>query len=145
MKSDEKILTQCLFFTSNRFSNLMRKLADETFAELEISSSYVYLLIIVNQYPGITQNELSGKLDISPSTCTRFVDRLVRQGLIDKTLEWKTAHLTLTEKGEALRTRIDESLLALYHRYSEILGTETGNDLARNLYLASEVLKKHGY
>ena len=42
-----------------------------------IGVPYVYMLVVVNQYDGITQSELAEKLDIAPSTCTRFVERLV--------------------------------------------------------------------
>ena len=55
MKSDESVLAKCLFFTSNRLSNIMRKVADEAFSNLDVTPSYVYLLVLVNQYNGITQ------------------------------------------------------------------------------------------
>lgn len=70
-------MTKCLFFTSNRLSNTLRKKAEDAFKNLGIGVPYVYMLVVVNQYDGITQSELAEKLDIAPSTCTRFVERLV--------------------------------------------------------------------
>ena len=70
-------MTKCLFFTSNRLSNILRKKAEDAFKDLGIGVPYVYMLVVVNQYDGITQSELAEKLDIAPSTCTRFVERLV--------------------------------------------------------------------
>jgi DNA-binding MarR family transcriptional regulator len=84
MKNDESVLAKCLFFTSNRLSNIMRKVADEAFINLDIASSHVYLVVIVNQYNGITQSDLSLKLDISASTSTRFVEKFVSQGILRK-------------------------------------------------------------
>lgn len=77
LNTDESILTKCLFFTSNRLSNPLRKKAEDAFKDLGIGVPYVYMLVVVHQYDGITQSELAEKLDIAPSTCTRFVERLV--------------------------------------------------------------------
>ena len=68
MKSDESTLRRCLFFTSNRLSNILRRIANDVCSDSGIAVPYIYLLIIVNQYPQITINELSAKLDIAPST-----------------------------------------------------------------------------
>lgn len=84
MNTDESILTKCLFFTSNRLSNILRKKAEDAFKDLGIGVPYVYMLVVVNQYDGITQSELAEKLDIAPSTCTRFVERLVKEGILCK-------------------------------------------------------------
>ncbi len=84
MNTDESILTKCLFFTSNRLSNILRKKAEDAFKDLGIGVPYVYMLVVVNQYDGITQSELAEKLDIAPSTCTRFVERLVKEGILRK-------------------------------------------------------------
>lgn len=145
MKSDESVLAKCLFFTSNRLSNIMRKVADEAFNELDIASSYVYLLVIVNQYSGITQSELSEKLDISASTCTRFVDKLVEQDILRKEFEWKTAHIYLTDKGRNTCEQIDSCFDKLYKSYTEILGEDVSNNLAEEMWKVSERLAKKGY
>lgn len=54
MNTDESILTKCLFFTSNRLSNILRKKAEDAFKDLGIGVPYVYMLVVVNQYDGIT-------------------------------------------------------------------------------------------
>jgi len=145
MKSDESVLTKCLFFTSNRLSNIMRKVADEAFSDLDISSSYVYLLVIVNQYCGITQSELAEKLDISASTCTRFVDKLVTQDILRKEYDWKTAHIYITDKGKNTCEQIDSSFEKLYKCYTDILGEDVSNTLANDMWCVSEMLAKKGY
>lgn len=145
MKSDESVLAKCLFFTSNRLSNIMRKVADEAFSNLDVSSSYVYLLVIVNQYSGITQSELSQKLDISPSTCTRFVDKLVSQDILRKEYDWKTAHIYLTDKGKDICEHIDDCFQNLYKCYTDILGEDVSNNLAEEMWKVSESLAKKGY
>ncbi|SMC18576.1 DNA-binding transcriptional regulator, MarR family [Clostridium acidisoli DSM 12555] len=145
MKSDESVLAKCLFFTSNRLSNIMRKVADEAFSNLDIASSYVYLLILVNQYNGITQSELSQKLDIAPSTSTRFVDKLISQDIVKKEYQWKTAHIYLTDKGKYICEQIDDCFKNLYKCYTDILGEDVSNNLAKEMWEVSEALAKKGY
>ena len=99
MKIDESILSMCLYFTSNRFARYMTKIAEEAFAKINLSPTYVYLLVVVNQYPGITQKELCEKLSIAPSTSTRFIDKLEKQNLVYRHFDWKETHIHLTEKG----------------------------------------------
>ena len=145
MKSDESVLAKCLFFTSNRLSNIMRKVADEAFSNLEIAPSYVYLLVLVHQYNGITQSELSQKLDIAASTSTRFVDKLISQDILKKEYEWKTAHIYLTDKGKDICEQIDDGFKNLYKCYTDILGEDVSNNLAKEMWEVSEALAKKGY
>ena len=140
IKADETVLSKCMFFVANRLSNILRREAEEAFKGLGIGVPYVYLLILVNQYDGITQTELGGKLDIAPSTCTRFVDKLVRDGLLRKEYEWKTAHVFMTDKGREKCAGIDESLLKLRRKYCEILGEETAVNLTMKIWNVCEAL-----
>lgn len=140
MNTDESILTKCLFFTSNRLSNILRKKAEAAFKDLGIGVPYVYMLVVVNQYDGITQSELAEKLDIAPSTCTRFVERLVKEGILRKEFEWKTAHIFLTEEGKKVCRGIDESLLTLHQSYCQPLGEKRALQLIRDIGAACETL-----
>lgn len=145
MKIDESILSMCLYFTSNRFARYMTKIAEEAFAKINLSPTYVYLLVIVNQYPGITQKELCEKLSIAPSTSTRFIDKLEKLDLVYRRLEWKETHIHLTEKGMQLTEEIDECFDEFRKLYTSILGEEKSDALAKALYDANEVLKKEKF
>lgn len=142
MKIDESILSMCLYFTSNRFARYMTKFAEEAFAKINLSPTYVYLLVIVNQYPGITQKELCEKLSIAPSTSTRFIDKLEKLDLVYRRLEWRETHIHLTEKGMQLTEEIDECFHEFRKLYTSILGEEKSDALAKALYDANEILKK---
>ena len=55
MKADETTLQKCLFFTSNRLSNVLRRIANDICSKTGIALPHVYLLIVVNQYKGISR------------------------------------------------------------------------------------------
>ena len=81
MKANENTLPSCLFFSANRLANVLRRIVNSVYEETGIATPHIYLLIIVNQYAGITITELSEKLDIAPSTCTRIENTLVKKGI----------------------------------------------------------------
>ena len=139
-QADETALSKCMFFASNRLSNILRRKAEEAFSELGVSVSEVYMMIIVNQYDGITQGELAGKLDIAPSTCTRFVDKLIQRELLRKEYRWKTANVFMTDKGREIYRGIGECLLRLRRMYCDILGEDEAVRLTREIWSACEVL-----
>jgi len=142
MKMDETALTKCLFFTSNRLSNVMRRMANDIYKSTGLSTPSIYLLIVVNQYPGITMTELSDKLDIAPSTCTRFVNILDKQGILSKEIEWKTVHIYLTDKGRKKTEKIDAVMIELAQRCNDILGPDVAASLPAEMVAAAEKLEK---
>ncbi len=142
MKSDESTLKKCLFFTSNRLSNILRRIANSVCSDTGIAVPYIYLLIIVNQYPEITINELSEKLDIAPSTCTRFVNALVKDGILEKKQEWKTVHVSLTKKGNLKTEGIDESINKVYQKCIEVMDKSEYETLASLIVKVADKLDK---
>jgi DNA-binding MarR family transcriptional regulator len=145
LKLDDSILSTCLFFTSNRFARAMTKIAEEIFSKTGISPAYSYLLVVVHQYPGITQKELCEKLSIAPSTSTRFIDKLVKLDLVHRVSEWKETHIYLTEKGMELYGEICECFSDFYDRYTSVLGETESEQLTKLIHESSEILKKEGY
>nr|WP_246569989.1 MarR family transcriptional regulator [Lentibacillus saliphilus] len=107
-----------------------------------MSPTYVYLLVIVNQYPGITQKALCEKLSIAQSTNTRFIDKLEKQNLVYRRSEWKESHIHLTEKGIQLSAQIDACFDELQEQYTSILGEDRSHEIAQALYESNELLKR---
>ena len=140
MEANETTLSTCLFFTANRLANVLRRIVNDVFAETEIATPHVYLLIVVNQYPGITISELSEKLDVAPSTCTRFVNALVKQGILQKKQEWKTVHLSITSFGKEKTEGIDACLKNLHERCKAVIGEEAYQQLSADMWRAANQL-----
>lgn len=141
MKIDESIISMCLSFRANSFARQMTKIAEKVFAKIDLAPTYVYLLVIVNQYPGITQKELCGKLSIAPSTSTRFIDKLEKRDLVYRQFQGKETHIHLTEKGIRLCEEIDDLYDEFNRKYTSILGEERCQVLVKELYESIEILK----
>lgn len=139
---DESFLHNCLFFTTNRLSRSITKIAEEEFAPTGMTPMYGYIIRLVNGTPGISQKELSEKLYITASTLTRFIDKLEGRQLVERKVQGKTVLIYPTPKGNALEEEICNASKRLFKRYEEVVGTEMALQLSRDLEAASEQLER---
>lgn len=135
------LLNCCLYFTANTLARIMGRFADECFRGTGLSPSHAFTLMLVNEQPQISQKELSEALHLAPSTMTRFVDKLIDKGLVQRETSGKLARVRPTERGEQLAAPIAESWKALYYKYSDILGEEEGRELTRIIDTANRKLE----
>jgi DNA-binding MarR family transcriptional regulator len=134
------LLQCCLYFTANSLARAVTRLADEAFRRVGMSPSHAFVLMLVIDRPGISQQELAEHLRLAPSTVSRFVDTLVARGLVAKGRRGKTTVLDPTASGAGLREPIAAAWRGLYDAYSERLGQDTGDALTRETYAACEKL-----
>ncbi|MCH6266403.1 MULTISPECIES: MarR family winged helix-turn-helix transcriptional regulator [Neobacillus] len=142
MNEEEQVLIHCLYFTASRFARNITKLAEKTFDFGDLAPSYLYMIMIVNFHPEITQKELCHKLSIAPSTSTRFIEKLEKLKLVTKKMDGKQTFISLTEEGEKVYHQFRVSLKELFNSYSEVLGREFSKDLSKMLHESSNKLEK---
>ncbi|MBP1989860.1 MarR family winged helix-turn-helix transcriptional regulator [Paenibacillus eucommiae] len=135
--ADESFLHNCLFFTANRLSRAITKIAEEEFAVTGLTPMYGYLIRLVNGTPGITQKELSEKLSVTASTLTRFIDKLESRQLVERQVHGKTVLVYPTPKGKELEDVIRGASKSLQARYQAILGIEASTQLSIDTEIAS--------
>ncbi|KIL41822.1 MarR family transcriptional regulator [Gordoniibacillus kamchatkensis] len=139
---DDSFLHNCLFFTANRLSRAITKLAEEEFAPTGLTPMYGYLIRLVNGAPGISQKELSEKLAITASTLTRFVDKLESKRLVERKVQGKTVLVYPTAKGKELEDAIRLASKNLHSKYEALIGEEASEQLKAVIVAASEKLEK---
>ncbi|MFC5648175.1 MarR family winged helix-turn-helix transcriptional regulator [Paenibacillus solisilvae] len=140
---DETFLNSCLFFTANRLGRAITKVAEEEFAPTGLTPMYGYLIRLVNDNPGITQKELSENLSITPSTLTRFIDKLEGKQLVQRQVLGKTVLVHPTDKGKELEGTIRQASKNLKLRYETILGAEAARKLSADIELTSAQIEKN--
>jgi len=118
----------------------MNKMAEEEFAPLGISPTYAFLMMTVEQRPGITQTDLSDVLHIARSTTTRLVDKLEVKKLVERKSEGKLTLIFPTEKGLDMQPQIKACWESLDRRYEGILGENRGIQLTADIHAASNDL-----
>lgn len=141
MKKTEELFHNCLYFTANSLARNITKIADECFKTTGLSPSHAFLMMLVNDYPGIGPKQLGDHLNLAPSTVTRFVDTLIFKGFLVKKSQGKNTLIDITEQGKELLGPIAAAWKKLYHRYSDLLGEENGKKLTHQVDAVSKKLK----
>jgi MarR family transcriptional regulator, organic hydroperoxide resistance regulator len=125
---------RCLYYSTNALSRILSKIAEEEFAFTGLSPSYAFLLMIINDKPGIQPTEISQIMMLNPSTVTRFVEKMVDKGYLEKKSEGKSAYIYPLEKSINIDDKLKEAWMNLYNRYIGILGEAEAKELTNNIY-----------
>ena len=136
-------MCNCLYFTSNKLSRILNKMAEEEFHKTGLSPSHALTLMNIDFQPGLTQKELSEIMNIKPSTTTRFIDKLETRGLVERKTKGKSSYLYPTQKGIDLQVDIGECWGNLYKRYSETLRQKEGVQLTEIIDKAAIKLEEN--
>lgn len=140
MTESKSLLNNCLYFTANSLARVITRIAEEEFRLTGLSPSHAFLMMLVNDTPGIGQKELCEQLHLAPSTVTRFVDTLVYRGYLNRQAEGKATKVFATETGAQLRKPIEDAWKSLHQRYARVLGLEDGDQLTTMIDDASNKL-----
>jgi DNA-binding MarR family transcriptional regulator len=138
----QEYLHHCLYFTSNRLARAVTRMAEEEFAVAGLSPAGAFIIMLVDENPGLNQKELGGHLHLAQSTITRFIDKLESKGLITRRAEGKNSYIYPSKKGIAVRKDIERAWQRLYGRYSALLGVSDGEKLTALLDRAGDKLEK---
>ncbi len=128
--------------TSNSFSREITRHFDSYFEEYDLATSYVELLLILNEKEELSQNDLADEMKLAPSTITRFINKLVKKNLVQKKKVGRTAVITLSKKGQdqlpALKRNFDDAVNDL----KAILGDKYVHTTKELLLHGATLLKK---
>lgn len=139
-KCDSKYCS-CLQFSANALSRVMTKISDEEFAITGLSSSYAFLLMTVNEKPGVQPKEISQQMMLTPSTVTRLIEKMEYRGFLERKHVGRTTEVYPTQKSLDLHPKIQEAWRNLHTRYSELLGRESADKLTADIYEAARTLE----
>lgn len=139
-KSNQKCqLNDCLFFSTTKLARIFNKIADEAFSITGLSPSHALLLYIVNQNGSIQQKEIGERMHLTPSTITRFIDKLERKNYVSRKTEGKNAFICTTEDGLALQQEIIKAWNNLHNMYNNIL---TEEETTQFISISAKLLNK---
>ena len=139
-KCDSKYCS-CLQFSANALSRIMTKIGDEEFAVTGLSSSYAFLLMTVNDKPGIQPKEISQQMMLTPSTVTRLIEKMEYRGFLERKQEGRSTLVFPTQASLDLHPKIQKAWRSLFNRYADILGQEAAVKLTNDIYEAAKVLE----
>lgn len=141
MGTTENPLDHCMYFVSARLHRVLERMAEDRFSATGLPPSHAFLLMTVEDSPGITAGELARALHLAPSTLTRFLDRLEEKGLVRRSREGRQASVEPTAKGRRLRPALDAGWEELWRDYTAILGKVASDALVQAMVAAGDALE----
>lgn len=88
-----------MHFTVNSFNRELSRLFDSYFEEEGLATSYVELMLVLYVESSLSQNQIAERMNLAPSTITRFIRKLEKLGLVEKKKDGRSVAINLTEKG----------------------------------------------
>ena len=132
---------ECLYYSANALSRLMTRMADEEFSITGLSASYAFLLMTVNDKPGIRPQEISELMQLTPSTITRLIEKMEQKKLVERKSAGRITEVYPTDKSLELDKKIKDAWRNLYKRYSELIEEEEAKKLTASIYDAVKILR----
>jgi MarR family transcriptional regulator, organic hydroperoxide resistance regulator len=140
LKASESKYCKCMYFSSSALARKVEKLAIQSWKPVGLAPSHAYLLILVNNDPGISPTALTEQLLLAPSTITRLLEKLEEKKLIVRTTTGKTTSVYGTPKAKNLQPELQACLQHFYQTYSQILGVEQSAALVKNMNSITDIL-----
>lgn len=129
----------CLYYSANALARVLTKLAEEEFAITGLAPSCAFLLMTVNDKPGIQPKDISEHMQLTPSTITRLIEKMEHRGFVERKSRGKFTQVFPTKKSEKLDHKIRAAWLSLYNRYTKVLGEEKARELTSEVYQACKI------
>lgn len=140
MADAEHPYCQCLFFSSNALARIITRLAEDTFQSTGLAPSLAFVLMAVERQPDTQPSDIAALMMLSPSTVTRFVEKLEAKGLLSRESRGKGVHIRLTAQGEALCPQLRAAWQETSARTVACLGSESAGQLTNLTYTAARTL-----
>ena len=132
----------CLYYSANALARNITKVAEEAFSVTGLAPSHAFLVMIVNDQPGIHPKEISEAMMLTPSTITRLIEKLESKGLVERRSCGRATEVFPTAESKKLNKKIKSAWLELLERYSSVLGKNNAKRLSADVYEAALKLEK---
>ncbi|TVR15127.1 MAG: MarR family transcriptional regulator [Balneolaceae bacterium] len=107
---------------TNSFSREISRHFDSYFEEYNLATSYIELILLVWKEGEISQKELAKRMNLAPSTITRFVQKLVKSGFVEKNKDGRIVSIKLTNNAKATAQKMHSSYKKAVQDLKEKLG-----------------------
>ncbi len=117
--------TDNLYYTTVALSREIASIAETSFMDLGLTPSDAYLVMVVNEKPGVQPTEISEKILLAPSTITRMIEKLEKRSIVTRMQEGKYTFVKPTEKGVEIYQFVLKKWQEINHIYLTKLSEPT--------------------
>lgn len=138
----ENYFKNCVYFQTKHLDSILNRYAIEEFEMTGFAPSYGFLLLALKKSENKSPSYLAKILNLSPSTITRFIDKLEKDGYVVRDGKVRNKQINLTELGDAKIPVIIQAWKNLHERYMTYLTKEQEQMIQASLALGIEALEK---
>ena len=138
--SEDSMFCHCLLFSVNSLSRKLTAMAEKEFKVTGLSSSLGFVLMQLNKKPGLLASDLSKAVQLNPSTVTRLVDKLEREGFLYRHVEGKYVRIYPQKKSLSLDKDLRKAWKKVFENYVAVLGQDSAQELVEAVNNASAAL-----
>ena len=109
---------------ANHFSREISRFFDSYFEEHQLATSYIQVLRLIEKNKSLTQKEIADRMNLAPSTITRFIGKLDKMGLVEKSRAGKEMSVHIQEKEISTVKQLVSLLNKAERDLEEILGSK---------------------
>ena len=126
----------------NSFSRTLSSFFDDRLSRFNLATSYIELMILMKENDSVSQKQIAEQLSLAPSTITRFVDKLKKEGYLTKKRDGRNMTIALTEKGRKTSSEMDREYQSAVDDIRELMGDKYIETVGKLLNYGSEELEK---
>lgn len=108
---------------TNSISREITGFYDAYFKEDKLATSYVELLLLIEDYDKISQKAIAQKMNLAPSTITRFINKLIKKRLVSKMMDGRISYVELSETGKKEVPKLRKKYEQAEEDLKELLGS----------------------
>lgn len=123
----------CLFFSVNSLARNINRISEQEFKSIGLNSSYAFLLMLVSENGVMSTGQIARAMNMDSSTITRFIDKLISLGYLNKKLEGRMTEISLTVKGKSIQVDIEGAWKRVYTNYKHVLGNDLTDNVTKNV------------
>ncbi len=126
---------------TNSISREITGFYDAYFKEDKLATSYIELLLMIEDYEKISQKVIATKMNLAPSTITRFLNKLIKKKLVSKKMDGRISYVVLSELGKKVVPKLREKYEQADEDLKEILGSRYVDTTKQLLIHGAALLK----
>lgn len=108
----------CLLYNTRKLDQELTKLAINEFKHLNLHPTYAYILTYIHKNEYVLTKQIVNTLNLSSSTITRMIDKLIDQGYVIRGSDKSTCVIYLTSHGINLIPEINIAWENFHRKYS---------------------------
>ena len=126
----------------NSFSRTLSSFFDKKLSRFNLATSYIELMILLKDNDSVSQKEIADQLSLAPSTITRFVDKLRKEGYLTKKRDGRNMTIELTDKGREAALDMDREYQSAVDDIRSLMGDKYLDTVGKLLNYGSDELEK---